>query len=75
MHVTTDAISPNVIGAHLSGLTVSDDLFAKLSSLRHLQSLDLNGTNTTDTALRHVSGLVELETLNLDRTLVTDAGT
>jgi hypothetical protein len=71
--VTGEPESPDVNGVRLSGLTVSDGVFAKLSSLRHLQSLYLADTNTTDAALRHISGLAELEILDLDRTLVTDA--
>src|SRR5271157_1308858 len=63
-----------VYAVDLTRASVSDDLLEKLSSLRHLESLELSGTATTDAGLRHIIGLTELKGLSLRRTQITDAG-
>lgn len=58
----------------LSGTAVTDAGLAFLSSMAHLERLQLDRTGVTDAGLVHLRNLVELESLNLYGTAVTGTG-
>ena len=57
----------------LAGSPVTDAELQNLSSLRHLQALDLSATETSDLGAGHLGGLVQLKELNLADTAVSDS--
>ncbi|MDA0835430.1 MAG: hypothetical protein O2955_10895 [Planctomycetota bacterium] len=53
---------------------ITDGGLLHLKGLKHLESLNLEGTQFGDEGLRHVAAMTQLKVLKLQRTKITDAG-
>jgi hypothetical protein len=65
---------PRVVAVFARALPLTDRDLALLSSLPHVESLELSDTRITDQGMVYVANLVHLKYLNVDSAAVTDSG-